>query len=58
MGLKPAPIARVSAIGHAITAETVFDAAYDNIKPKIALNAKMLNSVRCDLQYWKFRYQL
>lgn len=27
IGLKPAPIARDAAIGHAITAEAVFDAA-------------------------------
>jgi hypothetical protein len=40
IGLNPAPAARDPAMGHIMTAEAVLDAAYDIIKPIIALIAK------------------
>ena len=45
MGLKPAPIARDAAIGHTITAEAVFDAAYDIRKAITALIVNIPHSV-------------
>ena len=52
MGLSPAPTAREAATGHIITAEAVFEAAYDITKPINALIAKILNSVSLVSVLW------
>ncbi len=56
MGLKPAPIARDAAIGHTITAEAVFDAAYDSKKAITALIANIPHSVESGPAFSEIRF--